>query len=91
MIEVIWDVESAPCLIAEASGVLAESVIEIQIHRAGDPLGDCASVRVAYHYVARTQAVAPGRYDVRVIDATLGLSPREVGRRSVVVTAGAAG
>jgi hypothetical protein len=84
-VEVVWDVESPPCLLAEASALQAGPVIEIRIHRSGDPLALCIEGNVAYHYVARTPAIVPGRYDVRLVDESLGQKPRSVGRSVVLV------
>jgi hypothetical protein len=36
-VEVVWDVESGPCLIAEASDAQAGTVIEVRLHRSGSP------------------------------------------------------
>jgi hypothetical protein len=85
VIEVVWDVESAPCLLVEASALQAGPVIEIRLHRSGNPLALCTDDNVAYHYVARTQAIVPGRYDVRLVDEILGQKPRSVGRSVVLV------
>jgi hypothetical protein len=84
-IEVVWDVESPPCLLAEASALRVGPVVEIRIHRSADPLALCIEGNVAYHYVARTLAVVPGRYDVRLVDETLGQEPRSVGRSLLLV------
>jgi hypothetical protein len=84
-IQVVWDVESGPCMLAEARGAQAGSVIEIQILRSGDPLANCAPGSVAYHYVARVQSVTAGPYEVRLIDAPFGLTAQEVGRAAIVV------
>jgi hypothetical protein len=85
VVEVVWDVEGPPCLLAEASALQAGPVIQIRIHRSGDPLAQCVAGNVAYHYVARTLEINPGRYDVRLVDETLGQKPRSVGRSLVLV------
>jgi hypothetical protein len=84
-LEVVWDVESSPCLLAEASSLRVGPVIEIRLHRSGNPLALCIEGSVAYHYVARIEAVIPGRYDVRLVDELLGQEPRSVGRSLVQV------
>lgn len=83
--QVEWDVASASCLMAEASALQAGSVIEVRIHRSGNPLADCVAGTVAYHYVARLMAPAPGQYEVRLVDDMLGQPPRPVGRATVTV------
>ena len=83
--QVEWDVASAPCLVAEASALLAGSVIEVRIHRSGNPLADCVAGTVAYHYVARVMAPAPGLYEVRLVDDMPGQPMRPVGRATVTV------
>lgn len=85
VVEVMWDVEGPPCLLAEASALQAGPVIEIRIHRSGNPLAQCVAGNVAYHYVARTLAIKPGRYDVRLVDEPLGQQQRSVGRSVVLV------
>ncbi|HEX5972567.1 MAG TPA: hypothetical protein VFY85_11610 [Gemmatimonadaceae bacterium] len=83
--QVEWDVASAACLMAEASALQAGSVIEVRIHRSSNPLADCVAGTVAYHYVARLMAPAPGQYEVRLVDDMLGQPPRPVGRATVTV------
>jgi hypothetical protein len=87
-VHVHWDVESGACLIAQATGAQAGSVIQVRIDRSGNPLANCANVRVGYHYVARIASLIPGRYEVRLIDAVLGLTAYEAGRGTIVVPAG---
>lgn len=81
-----WDVTSGPCLLATASALKSGDVVEVRIHRSGDPLALCVNEPVSYHFVARV-TLTPGRYEVRVVDDMLGQSLRPVGRRSVVVAA----
>jgi len=83
--DVTWDVVSAPCLLASASALQSGQVIEVQIHRSGDPLALCAAGQVRYHYVARVVIPGPGSYEVRLVDDMLGQSPRAVGRRTVSI------
>ena len=83
--QVEWDVASPPCLMAEASALQAGSVIEVRIHRSGNPLADCVPGTVTYHYMARVMAPAPGQYEVRLVDDMLGQPPRPVGRATVAV------
>lgn len=84
-----WDVASAPCLMADASALYSGSVIEVRIHRSGNPLADCVAGTVTYHYLARVMAPAPGPYEVRLVDDVLGQPLRPVGRANVTVTPGA--
>lgn len=83
--QVEWDVASSPCLMAEASALQAGFVIEVRIHRSGNPLADCVPGTVTYHYMARVMAPAPGQYEVRLVDDMLGQPPRPVGRATVAV------
>ena len=83
--EVTWEVESVACVLAQASGTQSGSVLAISIRRAGGPEESCFRGPVGYRYVARAQGLAPGRYEVRLIDVTSDAHPREVGRGSVVV------
>ena len=68
--ELSWTVTSSPCLMADASALQAGNVIEVRIHRSGNPLALCAAVMVSYHYVANVQIPAPGRYEVRLFART---------------------
>jgi len=83
--QVEWDVTSGPCLKSEASALQSGLVIEVRIHRSGDPLADCVAGAVTYHYVARVMAPAPGQYEVRLVDDMLGQPLRPVGRATVMV------
>ena len=83
--QVEWDVASSPCLMAEASALQAGFVIEVRIHRSGNPLADCVPGTVTYRYMARVMAPAPGQYEVRLVDDMLGQPPRPVGRATVAV------
>ena len=83
--EVTWEVESVACVLAQASGTQSGSVLAISIRRAGGPEESCYRGPVGYRYVAVAQGLAPGRYEVHLIDVTSGEHPREVGRGSVVV------
>lgn len=80
-----WDVVSAPCLLSEASALQSGPVIEVRIHRSGNPLALCAATVVAYHYVARVLVPAPGHYEVRLVEDLLGQPLRPVGRGTVAV------
>jgi hypothetical protein len=82
---VVWDVESAPCLLAAASALRSGNVIEVHIRRSGDPAALCAPGSAAYHYEARVQVAASGAYEVRLVDDLLGQPPRSVGRLLVAV------
>ena len=84
--QVEWDVASAPCLTADATALYSGAVIEVRIHRSSDPLADCIAGTVAYHYVARVMAPAPGQYQVRLVDDMFGQPLRPVGRATVNVT-----
>ena len=86
--ELMWEVESPPCLLAEASAERAGSIVAIHISRSGNPLANCSPDPEGYRYVARVAGLAPGRYEVRLIDNLLGQPPREVGRGSVMVLQG---
>ena len=83
--QVQWDVVSPACLIAEASARHVGSVIEVRIHRSGNPLASCVAAMVAYHYEANVIVPAPGGYEVRVVDDLLGQPLRPIGRAAVAV------
>jgi len=61
------------------------AVVEIRIHRSGDPLALCVAMAVTYRYVAHVP-LAPGAYEVRLVDDLLGQQLRPVGRSMVTVT-----
>ena len=84
-LDVTWDLVSAPCLIASVSALQSGPVVEVRVHRSGEPLALCAAVQVHYRYVARVMIPGPGSYEVRLVDDMLGQPPRPVGRRSVSV------
>jgi len=84
-VDVTWDLVSGPCLLASANALQSGQVIEVRVHRSGDPLALCAAVQVRYHYVARVVIPGPGSYEVRLVDDLLGQPPRPVGRRTVSV------
>lgn len=86
-VNVIWEVESASCVIAHASAARGGNVVEIQLHRGGDPVASCVAARVGYRYVARVAGLEQGRYEVRLVDVFADLPAHEIGRRSVVVGA----
>jgi hypothetical protein len=84
-VSVVWEVESPPCLIASATAARAGSVIEIRLQRGFNPLADCAAGNFGYRYSARVPALAPGQYEVRLVDVFAQQLPAEVGRSAVVV------
>lgn len=84
-IEVVWDLDSPTCMIANATGGLSGSTLQIQINRGGNPRADCAAGDVALRYTARASGLAAGRYEVRLLDSLLGTRLREVGRRTVAI------
>lgn len=86
--ELTWSLVSAPCLMADASALRSGNVIEVRIHRSGNPLALCVDRPESYRYVARVQVPAPGAYEIRLYDDLLGQPLRPVGRASVRVTAG---
>jgi hypothetical protein len=87
-IEVIWDLDSPSCMVANATGGLSGSTLQIQINRGGNPLADCAPAHVALRYTARASGLAAGRYEVRLVDSMPAQRLREVGRRTVTIPAG---
>jgi hypothetical protein len=82
---VMWDVTSAPCLVATASALQSGSVVEVRIHRSGNSLALCVDQPASYSYVAHVP-LAPGAYEVRLVDDLLGQPLRPVGRSTVEVT-----
>ncbi|MGH9885487.1 MAG: hypothetical protein ACREBE_08155 [bacterium] len=84
-VQITWEVENGPCLIASATGTAADSIVQVEIQQSGNPLADCAPGRVSYRYVANASGLAPRRYQVRLVDAKLGQPAVEVARRSVEV------
>jgi hypothetical protein len=85
-VEVVWDVDSAPCLTAHVSGQQNERVLMIVISRSPDSLMTCLPARVGNRYVLHAGSLTAGTYDVRVFDEEFGSSLREAGRKSVVVS-----
>lgn len=88
-VEVLWDVESHACLLAEASAERAGKIVVIHITRSGNPGALCTSELAGYRYVARVAGLASGRYQVRLVDELANQPAREVGRDSVTVLPGA--
>ena len=84
-VKVQWDVASTACLLAEASALRSGPVIEVRIHRSGNPLVGCVASIVEYHYEAIVAVPAPGRYEVRLVDDLLGQPLRPIGRGAVAV------
>ena len=80
-----WDVTSSPCLDATATAIQSGAVVEIRIHRSANPLALCVAMAVTYRYVAHVP-LAPGAYEVRLVDDMLGQQLRPVGRSTIVVT-----
>jgi hypothetical protein len=83
--EVSWTITSSPCLIADATALQAGRVIEVRIHRSGNPLALCTMDAVSYHYVAQVQIPESGRYEIRLFDDLLGQPMRPVGQRTISV------
>lgn len=83
--QLTWDVVSAPCLDAAASAIQSGNVVEVRVHRSGNPLALCVAMQVNYRYVARVEIAGQGRYEVRLVDDLLGQPMRPVGRASVAV------
>jgi len=83
--ELTWELVSGPCLQATATALQSGQVIEVRVHRSGNPLANCVAVPATYQYVARVQIPAPGRYEVRLVDDLLGQPLRPVGRATVSV------
>jgi hypothetical protein len=86
-VSVTWEVESGSCVIAEASASRAGSVVEIQLHRGGNPGANCVAARMGYRYVARVVGLEQGKYEVRLMDVFATLPAVAIGRKSVVVGA----
>ncbi|MEO5815908.1 MAG: hypothetical protein ABIT20_11580 [Gemmatimonadaceae bacterium] len=86
-VNVLWEVESRSCIIAEASASRAGNVVEIQLHRGGDPAANCVVARVGYRYAMRVAGLEQGRYEVRLVDVFAAQPVVAVGRDSVVVGA----
>ena len=84
-VQVTWEVEDGPCLLFEASAKRAGSVVQIEIRRSGNPLANCANVRVAHRYVARVDGLSPGPFEIRLTDRWPERSSTLMGRRTVVV------
>jgi hypothetical protein len=84
-VTVTWNLTSAPCLVASANALQSGAVVEIRIHRSGDPRALCVDQPAQYHYVSRV-LLAPGAYEVRLVDDALGQPLRPVGRSTVRVT-----
>ncbi len=82
-----WEVEGVSCLIAQATASRVGSVIEIQLHRGGNPLANCVAARVGYQYMARVTGLAQGRFEVRLVDVFADQPAVAIGRKSVVVGA----
>lgn len=80
-----WDVTSGPCLVATATALQSGAVVEIRIHRSGDPSALCVAMAVTYRYVAHVPLV-PGAYEIRLVDDMLGQQLRPVGRSMITVT-----
>jgi hypothetical protein len=85
-IDVVWDFESLPCVIATVSGEQAGDAIDIKVRRGSNPLANCVPGPVRYRYLLHASSVAAGTYGVRLIDEVNGERAREVGRRMVRVT-----
>lgn len=79
-----WDVSSSPCLDATATAIKSGAVVEIRIHRSANPLALCVAMAVSYHYVAHVP-LAPGVYELRLVDDMLGQQLRPVGRTTISV------
>lgn len=84
-VDAVWQVTGGACDIASATAARAGSVIEIRLHRGGDPLANCVAMAVGYRYAARIVGLEPGRYEVRFVDEYAQRPPTEIGRSSVVV------
>ena len=86
--ELTWTVGSSGCLIADASALQSRNVVEVRIHRRGNPLALCTAELVSFRYVARVQIPTSGQYEIRLYDALLGQPLRPVGRAFVAVLPG---
>jgi len=84
-IEVVWDVEIGPCMLASATAKRAGSIVQIEIEQHGNPLANCVAGRYAYRHVARATGIVPGTYQLRLIDVRIGVPAVHVGRGTVAV------
>jgi hypothetical protein len=82
-VEVSLDMVSGPCLLFNATGSAIDGIVQIEIESSGDPRANCAPGTVVYHQVMLTDALASGRYDVRVFDHPLGDRARLIVRSIV--------
>ena len=84
-IEVVWDVQTGPCLLASAQQERSGTVMTLTLKRAGDPLALCVATLSNVRYHVRAPAAPRRAYLVRLVDDLLGQPPREVGRSWVTV------
>ena len=81
-----WDDQSHGCLTATATALQSGSIVEVRLHRSGDPAANCpAGTIVVYRYAMQLDIPVPGQYDVRLVDEKLGQAPKPVGRATVTV------
>ena len=86
-VNVVWEVESGACLIVQATASRAGSILEIRLHRSGNPLALCVASMIGYRYSLRVPELGQGRYEVRFVETFGEQPPVEIGRQSVVVGA----
>jgi hypothetical protein len=85
-VEVVWDVDSPPCLSAHVSGQQNERELTIVISRSPDSLMSCIPSRVGNRYVLHAGSLTAGTYNVQVFDEEFGSPMRKAGQQSVVVS-----
>jgi hypothetical protein len=85
-VEVVWDVDSPPCLSTHVSGQQNERELMIVISRSPDSLMSCIPSRVGNRYVLHAGSLTAGTYDVTVFDEEFDSPMRQAGRKSVVVS-----
>jgi hypothetical protein len=81
-----WDDLSQGCLTASATALQSGNIVEVRLHRSGDPSANCApGTVIVYRYAMQVDIPVPGQYEVRLVDEKLGQAPKPIGRATVTV------